>query len=64
MLMRGDFQKLAQQLNDQLNPILEQIFKRLDTLEADNAKLVETLEKANAPKKRGRPPGSKNKPKD
>lgn len=58
MLMRGDLNKIVEQVNQ----VLEGAFNRIEALE----NRVMDLENPESTEKRGRgrPPGSKNKPKD
>lgn len=58
MLMRGDMNKMI----ENVNKVLEGAFKRLDALEARLMELEGT--DTSAPKPRGRPKGSKNKPRE
>lgn len=57
MLMKGDLNKVLEQVNG----VLEGAFKRIEALEDRLMRMEGLLEEQNAPKRRGRPPGSKNK---
>lgn len=58
MLMQGDMNKVL----EQVNRVLAGAFKRIEALE-DKMQALENpdLSAVEAPRKRGRPPGSKNK---
>ena len=63
MLMQGDINKVLVQVNE----VLATAFKRIEALE-DKVQLLETpgpieIGEFEAPKRRGRPPGAKNKEK-